>query len=535
MLGLYYLICMPGSVRKQLQQVMDDDGGDDDDDDNGSFEAKFQLLFTLGFVPGIFLPFVTGAVVDRIGTSACLLGLSTTCFAGQSIAAIGVQRSNWPWLLTGRLVFGIGFESLFVANEAFLSVVFRDRVGMALGVSTAASFVGFLLSPILSPIAATQISVAFSFWLGAMIMGVATLASGIIWAIVPNKAAGAKSCSGRGRVTPSPELAESGENYIYTTGVSATNDTTRDNVSIRSNPQLSHVCQFPTSFWLLCIACSLVYGVTTSFMGAASGLFLEQYLFVEPPDDCLLLHPGNCTSGYLAPADGNPSFDASGQHCPMTDRFAPVLPWSINETHHDGVRYDFPDLESSQVDCTDTDNFWTDACTPDYCDALDEATRQAGIWMALPFVVTVLTTFAFGHWLVDRAHLRVPMIALGPLLLLVSHALLAAGGSAVSSAILPLIIMGLGFSIFVSAIWPSIPLSGVPPETVGTAIGVMTCVQAVGNAIAPLIVMAIYNHTGERYAPNVELFFVACTLVVVVIGSALLWMDQGGLDIGTTE
>jgi MFS family permease len=149
MLGLYYLICLPGSVRQQLKETM---GGGESAD----FETKFQLTFTLAFVPGIFLPFFAGGVVDRIGARTCLLVLSTICFLGQVLASLGVEYENWTALLIGRFVYGIGFESLFVANEAFLASIFDQQLGIALGISSAASYIGFLLSPILSPIAANE-------------------------------------------------------------------------------------------------------------------------------------------------------------------------------------------------------------------------------------------------------------------------------------------------------------------------------------------------------------------------------------------
>ena len=59
-----------------------------------NFEAQYQLLFTLGFLPGIVLPLFTGALVDQIGSRVCLLALSLTCFVGQVIAALGVENES---------------------------------------------------------------------------------------------------------------------------------------------------------------------------------------------------------------------------------------------------------------------------------------------------------------------------------------------------------------------------------------------------------------------------------------------------------
>jgi len=133
---------MPASVRQQLKDVMPHEG----------FEAKYQLLFTLAHTPGIVLPSLTGLLVDRIGGRTCIMVLSSICCLGEAVASVGIQRESWSIALTGRLIYGLGFESLFVANGAFLSSEFdKKRLGMALGVSGAASYVGYLLSFAVSP------------------------------------------------------------------------------------------------------------------------------------------------------------------------------------------------------------------------------------------------------------------------------------------------------------------------------------------------------------------------------------------------
>ena len=154
MLGLYYLISMPASVRQHLKETMPQQ----------NFEARYQMMFTLAFLPGVFLPFFTGAIVDQIGSRICLFVLACVCLLGQIIAAVGVQQQNWAEILVGRLIYGIGFESLFVANEAFLSEIFLESgsLGMARGVSTAASYVGYLLCPIISPAVANATPFAFA-------------------------------------------------------------------------------------------------------------------------------------------------------------------------------------------------------------------------------------------------------------------------------------------------------------------------------------------------------------------------------------
>jgi MFS family permease len=209
-------------------------------------------------------------------------------------------------------------------------------------------------------------------------------------------------------------------------------------------------------------------------------------------------------------------------------KYAPVIPVSINVTYGgnsedntwDQDEYTVTELTEADIDCTD--DFWSDACTQDYCDKQDSVTRQAGIMMAVPFIVTVCTIFIFGKVGVDRLGLRPHMLVFGPLLYVIAHGMFTL---VYSFAWLPLLLLGIGWSIYVASIWPSIPLV-VPPQLVGRAFGLMTCIQAVGNAISPLVVSFIYSNSGQQYVPGVEIYFLSCSITVVLIGITLVRIDQ---------
>jgi hypothetical protein len=50
--------------------------------------------------------------------------------------------------------------------------------------------------------------------------------------------------------------------------------------------------------------------------------------------------------------------------------------------------------------------------------------------------------------------------------------------------VIPLVLLGISYSIYVSSLWPSIPYV-VPPRTVGTAFGLTTAIQNVGMTVFP--------------------------------------------------
>jgi hypothetical protein len=56
-----------------------------------------------------------------------------------------------------------------------------------------------------------------------------------------------------------------------------------------------------------------------------------------------------------------------------------------------------------------------------------------------------------------------------------------------SNEIYPLVMTGVGYSIYAAAIWGSIPYV-VPESAVGSAFGVTTAIQNIGLCVAPTLV-----------------------------------------------
>jgi MFS family permease len=58
----------------------------------------------------------------------------------------------------------------------------------------------------------------------------------------------------------------------------------------------------------------------------------------------------------------------------------------------------------------------------------------------------------------------------------------------------PLLLSGIGYAIYATVIWGSIPYT-VPPEAVGSAFGLVTSIQNLGQTIAPYAVGVIRDNT----------------------------------------
>jgi len=91
----------------------------------------------------------------------------------------------------------------------------------------------------------------------------------------------------------------------------------------------------------------------------------------------------------------------------------------------------------------------------------------------------------------------------------------------------PLILVGIGYSIYAAALWGSIPYV-VESRTVGTAFGFCTAIQNAGMAIAPTIVGAIIDATENDsskgyFWPSV---FWACICIVGIFLNVWLYIED---------
>ena len=138
----YYSLDLPAALHSQLATAMP----------SHSFETKFNLLFSLYSIPNTILPFFGGGCVDRHGASSTLIGYGVLAFMGQVLVTLGGLTKNWPLLLIGRFVYGLGGENICVAYSSILSIWFEGReVALAFSLSLATGRLGSVFNNFVSP------------------------------------------------------------------------------------------------------------------------------------------------------------------------------------------------------------------------------------------------------------------------------------------------------------------------------------------------------------------------------------------------
>ncbi|KAI8812456.1 major facilitator superfamily domain-containing protein [Cladochytrium replicatum] len=159
--GNYYAFDLPAALNTLLQSHL----GQNDAD----FQRTLNLLYSLYSLPNIPLPFVCGYLMDKLGTRRMLSGLSTLVVGGQFLFSLGVGTKAVWLMYIGRIIFGIGGESLSVSQTQITTKWFRGKeLAFALGVNLCLARLGSVFNDIVSPHVAVSNSVSTAVWIGLL-------------------------------------------------------------------------------------------------------------------------------------------------------------------------------------------------------------------------------------------------------------------------------------------------------------------------------------------------------------------------------
>jgi len=121
MFGNYYVYDSVGPLADNLQRLL------------GFTDTQIGTLNAIYSFPNVVMVLVGGIIVDRVGTRLATLGFSVLCLVGALVTAL----SPWfPVMAAGRLLFGLGAESMIVAVTVAIGQWFFGRaLGFAFGVN----------------------------------------------------------------------------------------------------------------------------------------------------------------------------------------------------------------------------------------------------------------------------------------------------------------------------------------------------------------------------------------------------------------
>jgi MFS family permease len=141
-------------------------------------DANIGLLQAIYSIPNVVMVLIGGYVVDRIGTRKAIFIFGTLCFLGAGVTCLSGVLSV---MATGRLIFGLGAESLIVAVTTAVAKWFRGKeLSFAFGINLMISRAGTLLAQ-QSP---SWAGFAYNYWRNPLLISVGFAALCIIGAIL---------------------------------------------------------------------------------------------------------------------------------------------------------------------------------------------------------------------------------------------------------------------------------------------------------------------------------------------------------------
>lgn len=271
--GQFYAFDNPSALNEQLKEHMIEKSSMV----AGQYDYYFNLLYSVYSFPNILLPLIMGMGVDRWGCRLVIFILSMCVVLGHAVFAMGVGFGSWPIMIAGRVIFGLGGESIQIAQNCLLFRLFKGReVAFALGLNLSIARGGSVLNDVLSPWAAGSWGVVGACWLGVALCLLSFVAN--VWSIVEDK-----------RISDRTGLQE------------AISD---EEVSMQE------IFRLPRIFWGCAWLCVVLYCAILPFNNIASAFFVETWFSGLPLPQAQQMAGNAMSIMFLVSAIGTPPFGA---------------------------------------------------------------------------------------------------------------------------------------------------------------------------------------------------------------------------------
>ncbi|TPX30584.1 hypothetical protein SmJEL517_g05879 [Synchytrium microbalum] len=450
--GNYYAYDLIAALNRPMQEWL---GSDYD-----TYQYQLNLLYSVYSFPNMFLPFLGGQLVDKVDSKKVLILFSLFVCIGQTIFAIGVSSRQFGLMVLGRILFGIGGESISVVQASITTSWFKGKeLAFALGLNLCIARFGSVANSLASPRIEVLTNVPTAVWAGTLMCYLSFGASMALVSVIAHKSPPSDTNNTNQSTSPSTSevsrrrqsMSSLPPQHRLSRGTSLADPTVTTPLLARQpsiyvettiaatwSRAMEDVRLLPFTFWLVCLICVLLYGTVVPFNNIASD-FLQSKWF-----------PGD--------------------------------------------------------------------------------TVMAGNVMCIPDTMSAVLVPICGI-LVDKYGRRASVLVLCALVIAAVHLIL---GLTMIYPVFPLIFLGLSYSMYGVAIWPSIAtiiqheeemydqshLKEPNLKLLGTGYGLSTSALNMALTVFPLVAAQV-RVWGGSFLP-VELFFVSLA-VMGAIASAVLW------------
>lgn len=242
LLGSYFCYDNPGPIENTMEK------------DFGISTATFNLLYSVYSYPNTVLPIFGGIFLDIIGLRLGILLFSGILTLGQGVFMIGGYQKSFGVMIAGRVIFGLGGESLSVAQSAIVSKWFKGKeLAMALGLNISISRLGSVVNGMVIPkIYDSQHLNRLGL---ALLVGFFVCIFSFICAVFL-------------------VLLDRHADKVDKVGNTKV-------VSEEEKFRWSDIKTFNKSFWIICVSCVLIYMAIFPFIQVASSMLQNRFHFSE--------------------------------------------------------------------------------------------------------------------------------------------------------------------------------------------------------------------------------------------------------------
>ena len=289
--GTYWIHDAPAALYTQFQGWFGE----------GFTNASNANLYAVYSYPNVILPFVCGILVDkylgvRWGT-ILFVSLSTT---GELMFCMGVSMRSYTVALLGRLVIGLGAESLSVMQGIYMIKWYEGpRLALVFGLVTVPLRLGSSFSLVATPYLAAY-SVPTAVWFGFVIMLGSFFFCLSVCALdwyADKQLTGALAHH-------ASLLTEEQREFIRMNDEASKSDEQNNSVS------LADIRAMPTQLWLLCVICACTYVSVLTFGSIAQDVLVN-------------------TGNHYDPVTADLYMSVEGFVCVVA---APIAGWALDRT-----------------------------------------------------------------------------------------------------------------------------------------------------------------------------------------------------------
>lgn len=161
----------------------------------GIDETQFAWLYSAYTIPSIFIPTLAGRLIDIYGTRSSLVISLVVSFAGSVLVALGAGWQSYATMIVGRVLFGLGTESGYVARNNVCLNYFTDELGapylaLAMSFTVVSGRIGTLLAFLTTTWFTDDVgggNYVAALWYGAFWCALSLVLS-IVWVVIDRHA-----------------------------------------------------------------------------------------------------------------------------------------------------------------------------------------------------------------------------------------------------------------------------------------------------------------------------------------------------------